>query len=764
MKTTLRIARTELASMFFSPIAWLLLVIFVIQAASSFFHPMKLYGFGEILGMPTTELTGIITGGGGLLMAMSRNLYLYIPLLTMGVIARERHSGSINLLLSSPVKISEIVLGKYLALMTYCALLMMVFLVFMFVGMPVIENLGYPQVLSGILGQYLLICTYAAIGLFMSCLTVHQVVAAISTLTILAVLNNISMFGQTIPYVRDITFWLDLAGKSSEMVAGLMTSKAIFYYCLISTMFLTFAILKLSSGRKIESKTKKANKYLLVIAVTFLVGYISSRPGNIAYLDVTYTQVNSLTNTSLKIIEPVKDKQWKLTSYVNLLTPNLFFIGQPNRKNAELARFKNYTRYMPHLELETILYYGETSEMMFQDTSGKTNREIAQSMAKQMDINFDEVLSPEELKKIVNLEGEGAEGFVQHLEINGKRTFLRLFADPQIYPSEREISTVFKRLLQRPLKTALLAGHQARSFHKNNEQEYQRSFVTKNNRSALINQGHEVIDADLNQPIAEDIDILVIADPRNAFSEIEKQNLSDYIARGGDLLIAGDIGRQDIINPLLEELGVELMQGQLLQKTKDYAADLIQTWASPRIEEWKNKNNFHWFQGAPITALRGVGLQYDLPSNNGFSYTPILMTSTQDDVRNRQGNVNLNEGEFAFNSQTDTKADFTLVVALTRNIAGKEQRIIVLGDADILSTGELSRRLPQAGNASFAPAVYGWLSHGVYPLSITRVAPIDNKLTIGRDGVLWLKVIFYGIVPGLVLLFGFGLLYRRKRR
>ena len=85
-----------------------------------------------------------------------------------------------------------------------------------------IENMDYGLVFTGLLGIYLLICAYAAIGLFMSCLTSYQVVAAIGTLALLAALNFVGGMWQGIDLIRDITYWLSISGRADELIAGLI--------------------------------------------------------------------------------------------------------------------------------------------------------------------------------------------------------------------------------------------------------------------------------------------------------------------------------------------------------------------------------------------------------------------------------------------------------------------------------------------------------------------------------------------------------------
>ena len=105
MRAIYKIAKSELGSLFYSPIAWLILVLFTIQIYS---------GFSSMLGyMVDADIMGDYRGGKTIslfllglnvpFVAMQNNLFLYIPLLTMGLMSREYSSGSIKLLFSSPI-------------------------------------------------------------------------------------------------------------------------------------------------------------------------------------------------------------------------------------------------------------------------------------------------------------------------------------------------------------------------------------------------------------------------------------------------------------------------------------------------------------------------------------------------------------------------------------------------------------------------------------------------------------------------------------
>ena len=149
MKILLRIARTELATMFYSPIAWFIWIVFSYICASDFVSGFEgaisyreLYGYGY----PSSLTYGqFLNTMGGYLQGIVDDLYIYIPLLTMGLLSRETASGSIKLLYSSPVTSSQIVLGKYLATMVFGLCMLMVPILACCYGSFSIVNFEFPK-------------------------------------------------------------------------------------------------------------------------------------------------------------------------------------------------------------------------------------------------------------------------------------------------------------------------------------------------------------------------------------------------------------------------------------------------------------------------------------------------------------------------------------------------------------------------------------------------------------------------------------------
>ena len=147
MKIIYRIALAELQSLFYSPVAWLILIVFSVQCTFAFTNALNNMVVYEAMGNPSSMLTlQIYAGQQGFFKVLQNYLYLYIPLLTMGLMSGELSSGSIKLLYSSPVRNSQIILGKYLSMLVYGLVLMAIIVIYVIYSGFAIKNLDVPDI------------------------------------------------------------------------------------------------------------------------------------------------------------------------------------------------------------------------------------------------------------------------------------------------------------------------------------------------------------------------------------------------------------------------------------------------------------------------------------------------------------------------------------------------------------------------------------------------------------------------------------------
>lgn len=770
MKILLRIARTELATMFYSPIAWFIWIVFSYICASGFVSGFEnalsyreLYGYGA----PSSLTYGqFLHTMGGFLQSIVGNLYIYIPLLTMGLLSRETASGSIKLLYSSPVTSSQIVLGKYLATMVFGLCMLMVPVLACCYGSFSIVNFDWPPVWVALLGLYLLICAYSAIGLFMSSLTNYQVVAALGTLAVLAVLQFIGTFGQEYDFVREITYWLSLNGRSESMMIGAMRSEDMVYFIAVIAMFLSFTVFRISFSRRTIATWLKVASYAMVVMIVMTVGYVSSRPSMITVWDATYSKINSISENSKAILKKLEGPA-TITNYVNLMD-NASFTYLPLKMKQNERLFDPYCRAKLDLDVRYVYYYdwAPSGFCTMPKMQGKTLEQIRDYAVMVYNLNPRLFKTPEQIKEIIDLSGE-QNSFVRVLETqDGRRAYLRDFNDMQRQPGEAEIIAAIRKMVEVPPVVAFVKGHGEREVGRPGDRDYSNFAIERYSRMALINQGFDVVEINLSQcdTIPQHINILVMAEMRQPLSEIENRVMDEYISRGGNLFILVDAGRQEAANPLLTRFGLKMEEGILAQPVGDFTPDLILSRFSDQaasIGDLSEYNKYNYLVSMPECVALDT-----LSQTNEFTLVPLLETREADAWIELETD-DLKENEVVYNEVAgEKKQRYVTAYLAERKVNERKQRIIVCGDADCLSNVEIymQRDGYRTGNSALISEGFHWLTDGKFPVDVTKEAPIDTRFTVTVDQFSPIKTVFHVIIPGLLLILGVFLWVKRHKR
>ena len=242
----LNIALRELRSMFLSPLAWTVLAVSQLILCWIFFAQIDVF-FSvqkELTTMPNAPgVTDLIVAP--VLEIASVMLLMISPLLTMRLISEERRNGTLTLLLSSPISISEIVLGKFFGIaFFYLILVGMISLMPLSLMMGTELDLG--KLAAGLLGLLLLLWAFAAAGLFLSSLTANPVVAAISTFGLLLMLWMIERSGNG---TDSIFNYPSLTSHVAPFLRGMVNSVDLVYFVLFIITFLLLTIRQMDAER-----------------------------------------------------------------------------------------------------------------------------------------------------------------------------------------------------------------------------------------------------------------------------------------------------------------------------------------------------------------------------------------------------------------------------------------------------------------------------------------------------------------------------------
>lgn len=239
MRNVFIIWRKELRSYFVSPVAYLLLAMFGL--IFGFFFWVQLSGFVNwAMEMQMRGQSSPMNINESLIRPLLANVRVvglfFIPLITMRLFAEEKRTGTIELLATSPIRDSEVILGKWLAAMTlYGCILLLTALNFLF-----LFKFGHPDwkpLAIGYLGLFLEAGAMLAIGTFISTLTKNQIIAGAVTFAaclILWVFEWVSEF-ETATWAQVLSY-ISITTHAQSFAKGLLSLKDAIYY--VSAIFL----------------------------------------------------------------------------------------------------------------------------------------------------------------------------------------------------------------------------------------------------------------------------------------------------------------------------------------------------------------------------------------------------------------------------------------------------------------------------------------------------------------------------------------------
>ena len=273
MRNIFAVARREFASYFVTPVGYVIVGIFAaisgLAFCASFFFYSKVsvnpgaYGYPNVPNFEETLLSPFLTFCGTLIVFIG-------PLVTMRLLAEERNRGTMELLLTHPLRDREIIFGKYLASL---AMLMVMIGV---VGVHLVVMSRYVQVettvlVFGLLTVFLMGAAFFSLGLFVSSITGNQVTAGTLTFGLWFILYIIGSFAENLPAANPtpgswpdairgmIGFFYNLLGNflrhlpidyhAREMAKGIVQPEDIAYYVLFAAFFLFLTFRSLESRK-----------------------------------------------------------------------------------------------------------------------------------------------------------------------------------------------------------------------------------------------------------------------------------------------------------------------------------------------------------------------------------------------------------------------------------------------------------------------------------------------------------------------------------
>ncbi len=230
------IFRREFKSFFTGPIGYIALAVIIASSGMFFFMYNLNYGMAD--------LTGVFSG----LFTIS---LLVIPFLTMRLFSDEKRQKTDQALLTAPGSLTGIVLGKFFAALALYAIAISITLVYAVI-LAFQVSPDWMLLIGNFIGLLLVGALIISIGVFISCMTESQVIAALGTLAVSVILLSIDQIASLlagITILEEIVAFISITTRYSEFTAGLINYDSVIYFITMQALFVFLTVRVLDSRR-----------------------------------------------------------------------------------------------------------------------------------------------------------------------------------------------------------------------------------------------------------------------------------------------------------------------------------------------------------------------------------------------------------------------------------------------------------------------------------------------------------------------------------
>lgn len=384
------------------------------------------------------------------------------------------------------------------------------------------------------------------------------------------------------------------------------------------------------------------------------------------------------------------------------------------------------------------------TDLRAQDPTGRLAWEKTRKLCEREDL--DSTI----LKTIDDVHDLSEEGytFIRQIEReNGQKTWLRVYnRGGAVQPTEAEVSVALKRMIMKLPKIGFVTGHGERGMEDRTPYGYQLVASNKKMQTSVWNQGFDVEKVNLDSTVPDDIHILIIADPREAFTPEEEERLKNYIDRGDHLFFLGEPRHREAVNPMLQRLfGVELTSTLAVDSNRSSLPADVLACEPTRV----GRETMRRLRSSGVVVMPTVA-GVEVMENREYATFSVVQTDTAPTCRTEAGEIS---------------KVFATVLGLTRKVGDKEQRVMIAGDADCLANNEFTERRGIGGhNENLLLGGCAWMSYGEAPLEMYRPRSMDDEICLSERGYSVIRWCIHWGLPLFVFVCGVIVWLKRRRR
>lgn len=746
------VLKREVFSFFVSPMAYVLLTVWLLYSGFTFYILCNYYA-SQPLGAGGAQDSPLVAFFGGTTLFYLPML-IFVPLVTMRLLAEERSRGTIEVLMTAPITATSVVIGKYLAAVTVWIAMWIPTLLYVWL------TSRYGDVDLGAVGaSYLGIlgvgAYYLAIGTLMSALARNQIVSAILTFMALGGLFIVGLgqfvFGEE---YREVFAYLSIWGHMEAFSRGVIDSRYVLFDFSVAAATLALAVGAVHArGKELRWESPEGRwpvyNIALLIALLVQINYVSYR--HYERWDWTEHDIYTLSERT-KVVLGELDRDAEIW----------ILLSEAEEGFGELRNL--LARYTAETDRLTVHFVDpDRDPAAYRDVAQRF--ELGAMMVGEAQIRSD----------VAAVVESGA----RHWEITRddliSRSFDPLAEEDSIelnVEGERAITGALVELMEgEPTSVCLTNGHG--EFSVTGTRRSLAGFAAEMRRENL--ELSDVVTRGRDRITTDDCDAVAIVGPELAFSDAEVDLFREYVRGGGNLLVAVDpvVGREQAeffdtgLERMLLDFGVRLDRSIVVELNPALmpagGGNAIGPYA---VVGWGDHPITSSFTGGglPIVVAEVRSVH---PASEG-SATVLLRASEQSygetDLRALvDGPPGANEG--------DITGPVPIAVAAQAEVLGPDEdegddeqssggRVVVIGDATMFASDYLSE--PTVVNRDFVSAVVGWLTERDALIAIEARTIESRPVSMSEEDVgnLFLRVVV--LIPLAFVFLGFAVWWNRR--
>lgn len=654
-----------------------------------------------------------------------------VPILTMRVLAEEKHAKTDQLLLMAPISVGKIVLGKFLALALVYTICIGVICVSPLVLM-IFGDVPLAETYVGILGFWLYGLATIAIGTFVSSLTESQVISAVVSFGLIFVgymMSSIcSVISSSGNLLTKILGCYDLYTPLDDFFNGTLSVTGIVYYLSVIALalFLTEQMIQKRrwtiSRNMISTSVFSTGMIAIVVALTVVVNLIASAlPETYTQIDATSQKLYSITEDTEKYLDTLKDD---VTLYV-MVNKN----SKDDNVDRTLQKYASASKHVKVKYVDPNVSPTFASKYTDSDVTSNSIIVVCGDRSKVIDYNSDIYEYSYDSSYNYSVTGYDCEGQVT--------------AAIQYVTSE-STTNVYE-----------LTGHDESTLSGDFSEVFQKRFMNVGSLSLLT------VDA-----IPEDCQALFITAPQSDLSEDDLSKLSQYLGNGGKIYLSIDYSKwNDLTNfkKLLSDNNIETTESLLAETDRSYYYQ-SPFYLLPNVENTEVSSSVAGM--TQVFVPYSVGLTY---TGEDDSNVTSFMTTSDTTIAKAAANIaavqsQADAANIASVQDGDTQGQYSLGMMVTNENGGE---LCVLGSAMMCT--DSANQIVSGHNATLFNGIVNALvttddENSDNAVVIAAKDYTVSNLTVSANAMLVYGILWGIFMPIVLIIIGIIVWARRRKR